>query len=113
MLIYKILTPEQMADYRSSDLVPLVPVDEADGYVHLSTAAQTAETARRYFSEHPAIWLVSVEADLLSHHLKWEPSRGGELFPHFYGQLGTAHVTAAVEIIQTNGAFVFPPEITP
>lgn len=69
-------------------------VDLADGYIHMSTAAQLPETARRHFAGRSDLVLVTVQLDRLGPGLKWEPSRGGELFPHLYGPLATA---AAIE----------------
>lgn len=65
-------------------------VDAADGYIHLSTAAQLAETARRHFAGRDDLVLVTVDLHPLGEPLKWEPSRGGELFPHLYGPLPTS-----------------------
>jgi uncharacterized protein (DUF952 family) len=62
-------------------------IDLKDGYIHLSTAAQAAETARLHFAGREGLLLVSVEAQSLGDALKWEPSRGGDLFPHLYGPL--------------------------
>ena len=69
-------------------------VDLADGYIHMSTGAQLAETARRHFTGRTDLMLVAVDLSRLGPALKWEPSRGGELFPHLYGPLPTE---AAVE----------------
>ncbi len=71
------------------------PVDLADGYIHFSTAAQAAETGRRYFSGHADLLAVGFEAEVLGEALRWEPSRGGDLFPHLYGPLDPA---LAVEV---------------
>ena len=65
-------------------------VDLADGYIHFSTAQQAAETARKYFAGLPDILIVGFEAEALGPGLKWEPSRGGDLFPHLYGPLDPA-----------------------
>jgi uncharacterized protein (DUF952 family) len=67
-------------------------VDRRDGFIHFSTAAQAAETAARHFSGQRDLVLVAVEAAALGPHLKWEPSRGGALFPHLYGALDLAAV---------------------
>jgi len=63
------------------------PVDLADGFVHFSTEAQVAETAARHFAGEDDLLLVAVEAARLGGALKWEASRGGDLFPHLYGPL--------------------------
>ncbi len=62
-------------------------VDRADGYIHMSTAAQLAETARRHYAGRDGLVLVEVTLDELGEALRWEASRGGDLFPHHYGPL--------------------------
>ncbi|KAL5684450.1 hypothetical protein EMGR_006194, partial [Emarellia grisea] len=57
-------------------------IDRSDGYIHFSTAAQVAETAARHFAGAEDLVLVAVEADDLGPALRYEPSRGGDLFPH-------------------------------
>ncbi|WP_085771526.1 DUF952 domain-containing protein [Methylocystis bryophila] len=63
------------------------PVDLADGFIHFSTAAQVVETAARHFAGEDNLLLVAVDPAQLGAALKWEPSRGGDLFPHLYGSL--------------------------
>ena len=65
-------------------------VDLQDGYIHLSTAAQAPETARRYFAGRDGLVLVRLDVAKLGPAVKWEPSRGGDLFPHLYGPLDPA-----------------------
>jgi uncharacterized protein (DUF952 family) len=60
--------------------------DARDGFIHFSTAAQVAETLRKHFFGQAGLFLVAVDADALGETLRWEPSRGGELFPHLYGE---------------------------
>lgn len=74
------------------------PVDLADGYIHLSTAAQLAETAARHFAGQHDLVLVAVDVSLLGAALKWEPSRGGALFPHLYAALDLAAVIGAAPL---------------
>jgi uncharacterized protein (DUF952 family) len=62
-------------------------VDRADGYIHMSTAAQLAETARRHYAGQRELVLVEVDLAPLGAALKWEPSRGGDLFPHLFAPL--------------------------
>jgi uncharacterized protein (DUF952 family) len=69
------------------------PVDIKDGFIHFSTAAQAQETAAKHFAGQSDLLLISVDAALLGDKLKWEPSRGGALFPHLYGDLDLAAVT--------------------
>lgn len=69
--------------------------DKRDGFIHLSSAAQLAETARKHFRGVDGLVLVAVDQRVLGASLKWEPSRGGELFPHIYGRLP---VSAALKV---------------
>jgi uncharacterized protein (DUF952 family) len=62
-------------------------VDLADGYIHFSAADQVDETAAKHFAGRRDLLLIAVAADALGPALKWEPSRGGALFPHLYGKL--------------------------
>jgi uncharacterized protein (DUF952 family) len=63
------------------------PADLRDGFIHFSTAAQLAGTAARHFAGVADLLLVAVDADALGGQLKWETSRGGDLFPHLYAAL--------------------------
>ncbi len=62
-------------------------VDLQDGYIHMSTSAQLAETARRHYAGRGDLLLVAVDLTVLGEALKWEASRGGDLFPHLFGAL--------------------------
>ncbi len=86
MIIYKIFRAEEWQALQSRGETLGAPVDLADGYVHFSTAAQAAETAAKYFAGIEGLMLLAVEADTCA-GLKWEPSRGGALFPHLYRAL--------------------------
>ena len=72
--------------------------DVRDGYIHFSTASQVAETARKHFFGQSELFLVAVDADALGDRLRWEPSRKEELFPHLYGELDLAAVTAVLDL---------------
>jgi uncharacterized protein (DUF952 family) len=67
-------------------------VDARDGFIHFSTATQARETAAKHFAGAPDLMLIAVDAGLLGDALKWEVSRGGDLFPHLYGVLPLAAV---------------------
>ena len=62
-------------------------VDQRDGFIHFSNAAQLVETAAKHFAGQTDLILVAVDGDALGEQLKWEPSRGGDLFPHLYAPL--------------------------
>ena len=68
--------------------------DVTDGFIHFSTAEQLAETARRHFAGQADLVVLEVEGDTLGSALRWEPSRGGALFPHLYGPLDVTHVVS-------------------
>jgi uncharacterized protein (DUF952 family) len=80
---------EQAGLYRGSAL------DLRDGFIHFSTAAQVAETAAKHFAQQTNLMLVAVDGDALGPALKWEPSRGGDLFPHLYAALPVSAVNWA------------------
>jgi len=92
MLIYKILRRAEWDEFRQAGETAGAPIDLADGYIHFSTAAQVAETAAKYFGTQSNLVLVAFQADRLGPALKWEPSRGGALFPHLYRKLALDEV---------------------
>jgi uncharacterized protein (DUF952 family) len=87
MLIFKIFRRPEWDAFRAAGETEGAPIDLADGYIHISTAAQVAETAARHFATESDLVLVALDADRLGPALKWEPSRGGALFPHLYRRL--------------------------
>lgn len=114
MLIFKLLTPDEMTAFNHAQEAPLSPADERDGYVHLSTAAQVAETADRHFADRDALWLLAVESERLGTSLRWEEARGGDKFPHLYGRLAARHVVWSRPLQRgIDGRFRFPEEIGP
>ena len=86
------------------------PVDLADGYIHFSTADQVMETAAKHFAGQRNLVLVTVDADALGVALKWEPSRGGALFPHLYAELSLANIAETTPLpLGSDGRHRFPP----
>lgn len=83
-LIYKIATSQEWQAAKTSGQYTGAPVDLADGFIHFSTAEQARETAAKHFAGQDGLVLVALDADTLGAALKWEPSRGGALFPHLY-----------------------------
>jgi uncharacterized protein (DUF952 family) len=92
--IYKILSAAEWAAAEAAGRFEGSAVDHQDAYIHFSTAAQAQETARRYFAGLADLVVLEVEADDLGAALRWEPSRGGDLFPHLYGVLSASDVRA-------------------
>lgn len=87
MLIYKIFRAPEWAELEAKGETLGAPVDLADGFVHFSTAGQARETATKHFADEDGLLLLALDADTLGDALKWEPSRGGALFPHLYRAL--------------------------
>lgn len=83
---YKVLTADQMAVLETGSFAG-APIDLADGYIHLSTAQQLDETVDKHFAGQTDLHIAAVDLDAQGETLKWEPSRGGQLFPHIYGPL--------------------------
>lgn len=94
MRIYKILGRDEWQAAQAAGRFEGSAVDHQDGYIHFSTAAQATETARRYFAGRTDLVVLEVEGDDLGADLKWEPSRGGDLFPHLYAPLKVEAVHA-------------------
>ena len=86
-LIYKIASQDEWAAALASGQFDGAPIDLADGYIHFSTAEQAQETAAKHFAGRDGLLLIALEEALLGEALKWEPSRGGQLFPHLYRPL--------------------------
>jgi uncharacterized protein (DUF952 family) len=86
-IIYKIATRSLWREAEERGVFMGAPVDAADGFIHFSTARQVAETFAKHFRGKKALMLAAVPSEALGEDLKWEPSRGGDLFPHLYGPL--------------------------
>jgi uncharacterized protein (DUF952 family) len=88
------------------------PDDVRDGFIHLSTAAQTRETAGKYFAKQDDLVLAAIDVAKLGSALRWEASRGGQLFPHVYGPLHADIVLWTKPLpLDTSGHHIFPAEI--
>jgi uncharacterized protein (DUF952 family) len=86
-LIFKIAGAEEWRQAEAAGVFEGAAVDRADGYIHFSTALQAAETAAKWFAGRGDLVLAAIDADALGSALRWEPSRGGALFPHLYAPL--------------------------
>ena len=87
MQIFKILLPHEWRNLQRDQQTAGAPIDVKDGYIHFSTAAQLRETAAKHFTLEKEIFVLAFDTDQMDGTLKWEVSRGGELFPHLYGHL--------------------------
>lgn len=107
--VFKICPAVLWAEAQAKGVFDGAPVDHADGFIHFSTAAQAPETARRHFAGQAGLKLVAVEVAPLGAALRWEPSRGGDLFPHLYGALPLAAVAWVKDLpLGSDGAHLFP-----
>ena len=86
-------------------------IDLKDGFIHFSSAAQVRETARLHFSGRKDLVIFAIAAETLGEALRWEPSRGGQLFPHLYGALDMKHVLWARPLAWNGATHDFPPEV--
>jgi uncharacterized protein (DUF952 family) len=107
-MIYKIFRTPEWRALQADGTTLGAPVDLADGYIHFSTAAQAPETAARHFAGEEGLWLIAVDEAALGPNLRWEPSRGGQDFPHLYAPLRLDQVAWAVPLPLVDGAHAFP-----
>jgi uncharacterized protein (DUF952 family) len=111
-LIYKICPEDLWHAAEPEGRFLGAPVDLADGFIHFSTAAQVEETAARHFAGLSDLLLVGVDAAALGPPLRWEPSRGGALFPHLYAPLPMSAVRMVVPLpLGPDGRHVFPADL--
>jgi len=110
MFIYKVCPRPLWDDAERAGRFTGAAIDLTDGYIHFSTAGQLAETLAKHFAGQTGLLLIEVAADRLGGALKWEPSRGGALFPHLYSALDVAAVTKVVPLpLDAGGRHILPP----
>ncbi len=108
LIALKVLTASQMASLLANGSFAGAPVDLADGYVHLSTAEQLPETLAKHFTGQDDLHLVTVDLEALGDAVRWEPSRGGQLFPHIYASLPMSAVIAYGPLTYVDGVLELP-----
>jgi len=112
-LIYKIVTAAQWAEAEKVGEFAGAPIDLEDGYIHFSTAAQVVETVEKHFNGQLDLLIVSVDASRFGDEFKWEPSRGGDLFPHLYENLPLDAVVSVDDLpMGKGGKHMFPAPFT-
>ena len=110
--IYKICRSGEWSAAQAAGRFKGAPVDLADGFIHFSTGPQVRETAARHFSGETGLILLTVNPSALGDDLRWEPSRGGALFPHLYTPLPLDAILSAEPLeLDAEGIHRFPPEI--
>ena len=111
-IVYKIVPRVLWQEARQNGAFEGAPIDVKDGFIHFSTAAQARDTARLHFAGMDDLLLVAVEGDALGEALKFEPSRGGDLFPHLYARLPVEAVLWERPLpLGDDGLHVFPEEL--
>ena len=112
-MIYKICPASAWREAERQGVFRGSPVDIRDGFIHFSTAAQVAETARKHFFGQTGLFLIAVDADALGDALRWERSRNDELFPHLYGELDLGAVTGVLDMRARSDGYHDIPELEP
>jgi uncharacterized protein (DUF952 family) len=108
-LVFKLIDRSSWRAAEAAGIFAGSAVDARDGFIHFSTASQLRETAARHFAGQPNLLLVAVETAALGDALRWEPSRGGALFPHLYGPLPLSAVRRVSDVeLDDAGQHVFP-----
>jgi len=108
MLIYKICHATLWSDAVEAGEFKGAEIDLIDGYIHFSTAEQMRETAAKHFAGQGGLVVIAVEADALGEQMKWEPSRGGALFPHLYRSLKVSETAWSEPLPLVDGVHAFP-----
>ena len=112
MLIYKIFRSDEWTALETQGETLGAPIDVQDGYVHFSTKDQVRETAQKHFKNEDGLFLLALDTDTLEPDLKWEPSRGGDLFPHLYRPLTIQDVLWVRPLARVDGRHSFPEDMT-
>jgi uncharacterized protein (DUF952 family) len=107
-VIYKISSAALWRDAERAGVFTGAPIDLADGFIHFSTASQVKQTAALHFAGAADLVLVAVDAAALGAALRYEPSRGGALFPHLYGTLPLTAVRWVKPLPLAADGHVFP-----
>ena len=112
--VYKICDETQFLEAKAKGRFEGSRDDIRDGFIHLSAGRQVAGTLATHFAGCEGLVLLTVDADRLGEGLRWERSRGGDLFPHLYGPLHFDHVTSAEPLrLGADGRHILPPVLSP
>ena len=99
MTIFKVCSKTVWEEIRHLTSWAGSPHDLRDGFIHFSTASQLEGTIQKHYAGQTDLMLLAIDGNTLGEALKWEPSRGGELFPHLYGAMPIASVVSAQDLI--------------
>ncbi len=110
-VIYHMCRADEWAEAKRTGSYGGSSQDKADGFIHFSSKAQVATSAAKHRRGQPEILLLAVATEPLGGDLRWEPSRGGQLFPHLYGPLPVSAVLSATPLdLGPDGVHLFPPD---
>ncbi|WP_412545336.1 DUF952 domain-containing protein [Maricaulis sp. MIT060901] len=111
-IAYRLATPERWAEVMAAGVFEGDPHDIADGFIHLSAASQVEGTLLKHYNQHERLVLAEIGLEGLGDTVKWEVSRGGELFPHIYGTI-PASAVRGVRLIGRNeeGGWIMPNDL--
>jgi uncharacterized protein (DUF952 family) len=110
--VYKIVSADLWRAAEDSGVFTGAGIDQSDGFIHLSTAAQARRTAQLYFAGQSDLVLVAADGTSLGDALKYEPSRDGDLFPHLYGPLPLIAVLSVRPLpLGADGNHLFPEDV--
>lgn len=108
--IYKICARQEWETACASKSFAGAAIDLQDGFIHFSSASQVKETARLHFNCRKGLLLIAVDAEILGSDLKWQASRGGDLFPHLFALLDVQQAKSVTELpLGADGLHIFPP----
>ena len=111
--IYHICTRKEWEAAKEAGIYGGSSQDRADGFIHFSSAAQVLESAAKHRAGQDGLVLLAVAAGRLGTALRWEPSRGGALFPHLYGKLPVSAMLAVHDLpLGSDGRHEFPDDLT-
>jgi Uncharacterized protein conserved in bacteria len=111
-IIFHMCRAEEWESALATGSYPGSSQDAADGFIHFSTASQVEESAAKHRAGQDGLVLLTVDGDALGEDLWWEPSRGGQLFPHLYAALPVSAVLRADPLpLGPDGRHVFPPNL--
>ncbi|MHA1157806.1 MAG: DUF952 domain-containing protein [Alphaproteobacteria bacterium] len=89
-IVYKICDGQEWRAAQQAGAYRGSADDARDGFIHFSTREQLAGTLQRYFADRGGLVIIAFDAARLGPALRYEPSRGGDLFPHLYAPLDTS-----------------------
>lgn len=93
-LIFKIFTTAEWAQFQADGIFHGSALDKADGFIHISAGPQVQGTLDKYYTTKASIVMAAIDPTKLADKLKWEVSRAGAEFPHYYASLMSEHIEA-------------------